>query len=156
METPLTRSGDIDLGRHCVCLKGSTMKDSADAVIRNYFASFVKSDVDELTSFFTDDAVYVDGPRGVHRGIDAIRAEFEAIVQIVPSTTVDIKALVANGGTVMVERVDNFEIGGKPFDLEVVGVFDVDDNGRITRWHDYYDLRSSEERIAAGLAAQSR
>ena len=106
--------------------------------------------------FFTDDALYVDGPRGVHRGIDAIRAEFEAIVQIVPSTTVDIKALVANGGTVMVERVDNFEIGGKPFDLEVVGVFDVDDNGRITRWHDYYDLRSSEERIAAGLAAQSR
>ena len=79
--------------------------------MRNYFASFVKSDVDELTSFFTDDALYVDGPRGVHRGIDAIRAEFEAIVQIVPSTTVDIKALVANGGTVMFERVDNFEIG---------------------------------------------
>ena len=77
-------------------------------------------------------------------------------MQIVPSTTVDMKALVANGGTVMVERVDNFEIGGKPFDLEVVGVFDVDDNGRITRWHDYYDVRSSEERIAAGLAAQSR
>ena len=76
-------------------------------------------------------------------------------MQIVPSTTVDIKALVANGGAVMFERVDDFEIG-KPFDLEVVGVFDVDDNGRITRWRDCYDLRSSEERIAAGLADQSR
>jgi hypothetical protein len=26
----------------------------------------------ELLSFFTDDAIYIAGPRGVHRGLDAI------------------------------------------------------------------------------------
>ena len=70
-----------------------------------------------------------------------------------PSTSIDIKKLVASGGTVMVERVDNFKLGGKPFDLEVAGVFDVDDNGRIKRWRDYYDLKSLEDRFtSAGIA----
>jgi limonene-1,2-epoxide hydrolase len=31
-----------------------------------------------LLSFFADDAVYVAGPRGTHRGVDAIRAELES------------------------------------------------------------------------------
>jgi len=35
-------------------------------------------------------------------------------------------------------------------------VFDVDDNGRIKRWRDYYDLKSLEDRItSAGIALPS-
>jgi limonene-1,2-epoxide hydrolase len=41
--------------------------------------------------------------------------------------------------------VDNFEIGGEPFALEVVGVFETDNNGRIKRRRDYYDLQSIAE-----------
>ena len=132
------------------------MSESAETVVRNYLAAWKRSDLDELVSFISDDAVFTDGPRGVHHGIDAIRAELETMVKVVPSTSVDIKKLVASGGTVMVERVDNFKLGGKPFDLEVAAVFDVDDNGRIKRWRDYYDLKSLEDRIAsAGIALPS-
>ena len=129
------------------------MSESAETVVRKYLAAWKRSDLDELVSFISDDAVYTDGPRGVHHGIDAIRAELETMVKVVPSTSVDIKKLVASGGTVMVERVDNFKLGGKPFDLEVAAVFDVDDNGRIKRWRDYYDLKSLEDRFtSAGIA----
>ena len=132
------------------------MSESAETVVRKYLAAWKRSDLDELVSFISDDAVFTDGPRGVHHGIDAIRAELETMVKVVPSTSVDIKKLVASGGTVMVERVDSFKLGGKPFDLEVAGVFDVDDNGRIKRWRDYYDLKSLEDRIAsAGIALPS-
>ena len=132
------------------------MSESAETVVRKYLAAWKRSDLDELVSFICDDAVFTDGPRGVHHGIDAIRAELETMVKVVPSTSVDIKKLVASGGTVMVERVDNFKLGGKPFDLEVAAVFDVDDNGRIKRWRDYYDLKSLEDRIAsAGIALPS-
>ena len=132
------------------------MSESAETVVRNYLAAWKRSDLDELVSFISDDAVFTDGPRGVHHGIDAIRAELETMVKVVPSTSVDIKKLVASGGTVMVERVDNFKLGGKPFDLEVAAVFDVDDNGRIKRWRDYYDLKSLEDRItSAGIALPS-
>ena len=132
------------------------MSESAETVVRKYLAAWKRSDLDELVSFISDDAVFTDGPRGVHHGIDAIRAELETMVKVVPSTSVDIKKLVASGGTVMVEQVDNFKLGGKPFDLEVAAVFDVDDNGRIKRWRDYYDLKSLEDRIAsAGIALPS-
>jgi limonene-1,2-epoxide hydrolase len=132
------------------------MSESAETVVRKFHAAWKRSDLDELVSFISDDAVYTDGPRGVHHGIDAIRAELGTMVKIVPSTSIDIKKLVAEGGTVMVERVDSFKLGGKPFDLEVAAVFDVDDNGRIKRWRDYYDLKSLEDRItSAGIALPS-
>ncbi len=130
------------------------MSDSAKSVVRKFHAAWRQSDLDELVGFFSDDAVYTDGPRGVHSGIDAIRAELGAMVKMVPSTKIDIKTLVANGGTVMVERVDNFTIADRPFDLEVAAVFEVDNDGRITRWRDYYDLKSIQDRTAAaGVAA---
>jgi limonene-1,2-epoxide hydrolase len=132
------------------------MNASAESVVRNFLAAWLQSDVDELVGFFTDDAVYTDGPRGVHRGIDAIRAELGTMVKMIPSTSIDIKTLVADGGTVMVERVDNFKIAGKPFDMDVAAAFDVDDQGRISRWREYYDLKSITDRVeAAGFAVPS-
>jgi limonene-1,2-epoxide hydrolase len=125
------------------------MGDSAGTVVRKFFAAFLQSDVAELVSFFSDDAVYIDGPRGVHRGIDAIRSEFAALAQMVPSTTVDIKFLAMDGRAVLVERTEHFEVGGKPIDHDVVGVFEVNEDGQFTRWRDYYDVTSLMERVAA-------
>jgi limonene-1,2-epoxide hydrolase len=129
--------------------------DSAESVIRKFFACFPASDVDEVIGFFTDDAVYIDGPRGVHNGINAIRTELQSQLEMVPNTTVDIKTLAASGGTVFTERVDNCEIAGKSVGMEVVGVFDVDSEGRITRWRDYYDLATLVEQFTAATASQS-
>ena len=129
------------------------MGESAETVVRKFFAAFPKSDVDELISFFGDTATYIDGPRGIHRGIGEIKAEFGVQVQMVPSTTVDITNLVTDGHTVMVERAEQFVIQGKPVDHEVVGVFEIDD-GRITRWRDYYDLTSLAERVVTAAATR--
>jgi ketosteroid isomerase-like protein len=49
--------------------------DSPEQVVREFLAALKPSDVDELVSFFGDDAVYTDGPRGPYRGVDAIRAK---------------------------------------------------------------------------------
>ena len=60
---------------------------------------------------------------------------------------------MASAGTVMVELADTFETQGKSFDLEVVGVFEVDGNGRIARLRDYYDFNSLMDRIAAAFTS---
>jgi limonene-1,2-epoxide hydrolase len=125
---------------------------SAEQVVRQFLAALKQSDVDELVSFFSDDAVWTDGPRGTYRGVTAIRAEIESQVQLVPSLVVEVNNLVATGGTVMVERVDTFETQGKSFGLEVVGVLEIDGGGRITRLRDYYDLNSLMDRVAAAFA----
>jgi len=128
------------------------VSDSAEQVVRQFLAALKQSDVDELVSFFSDDAVWTDGPRGTYRGVTAIRAEIESQVQLVPSLTVDVKNLVETGGIVVVERADTFETQGKSFDLEVVGVFEIDGSGLIKRLRDYYDLNTLMDRVAAAFA----
>jgi limonene-1,2-epoxide hydrolase len=113
-----------------------------------------RGDLDEIVAFFSDDAVYTDGPRGTSQGAEAIRAQMSSTLDTVPSTTAEVKTLVASGGLVMVERVDIFEMAGKKFDVEISGVFEVDAEGRISRWRDYYDMRSLEDRVAAALAPE--
>ena len=68
---------------------------------------------------------------------------------------VDIETLAASGGSVLTERVDNCEIAGKTVRFECVGVFDVDSEGRITRWRDYYDLPTFVEQMTAATASPS-
>lgn len=130
------------------------MADSAESVVRNFMDTWPRSDIDEIVAFFSDEAVYTDGPSGTYHGADAIKAEMLSLLDLVPSTTADVKNLAASGGLVMVERVDIFEMAGKAFDVEISGVFEAGDDGRITRWHDYYDMRSLEERVAAALAPE--
>jgi limonene-1,2-epoxide hydrolase len=131
------------------------VSNSAESVVSKFLAAWKRSDPDELVSFFSDDAVWTDSTRGVFRGIDAIRAELQSAVKMVPSVVADVKTLVANVGTVMTERVDSFKVQGEPFDLEVAGVFEVDSNGRINCWHEYYDRKSIEDRLASALAPPS-
>jgi limonene-1,2-epoxide hydrolase len=114
-----------------------------------------RGDLDEIAAFFSEEAVYTDGPRGEHRGAEAIKAEMASTLEMVPSTTADVKNLVSSGRLVMVERVDIFEMVGKTFEVDISGVFEVDDQGRISRWRDYYDMRSLEERVAAALGSES-
>jgi limonene-1,2-epoxide hydrolase len=82
--------------------------------------------------------------------VDAIRSELEAELAMgFGNVMIDVNSLVANGGTVMMEGVENYRIGGKPFSLEVMGAFDIDADGRIRRWRYSYDLRSIMDQIEA-------
>ncbi len=41
--------------------------------------------------------------------------------------------------TLVIERVDNFDINGKKWQIPLVGVFEVK-NGKIAVWKDYFDM----------------
>ncbi len=126
------------------------MSDSPESVVRNFLAAFTDRNVDELVGFFSDDAVFIDGPRGVHRGKEAIRFEFEAELAMGFETIkIDVNSLVASGGIVMMEGVENYIIGGKPFFMETIGAFDINPDGLITRWRYSYDLKPLTDQIEA-------
>src|SRR5258707_13880866 len=115
------------------------MGSSPGSVVRNFLAVFTDRSVDKLVGFFTDDAVFDCGPRGVHRGKEAIRSEFEAELAMgFESIKIDVNSLVASGGIVMMEGVENYIIFGKPFHLETIGAFDINPDGLITRWLNSY------------------
>ncbi|ORV97738.1 hypothetical protein AWC13_16080 [Mycobacterium kubicae] len=134
-------------------MKELRVEDSPESVIRKFIDTWPRSDVDEMIAFFSDDAVYTDGPRGTFRGKEAIETEMRSLMDLVPTTTADVKHFLVSGGVVMVERVDVFEMAGETFDVEMSAVFEVNGDGLISRWRDYYDLRSLEERVAERLGA---
>jgi limonene-1,2-epoxide hydrolase len=131
-------------------LEGVHMSDSPESVVRTFLATWADPKLHELVSFFDDGAVFIDGPRGVHRGVNAIKSELETQLAMgFGGITADVKSLVADGGTVMLERVDSYRIGGKPFSMEVMAAFEIDAEGRIKRWRESYDLKSITDQIEA-------
>ena len=129
---------------------GFQMSDSPESVVRKFLAAFAAPKLEELVGFFSDDAVFIDGLRGVHRGVDAIRSELEAELAMGSGTAkIDVNSLVASGGTVMMEGRENYRIGGKRFHLDVMGAFEINSDGRITRWRYSYDLKSVTDQVEA-------
>jgi limonene-1,2-epoxide hydrolase len=129
------------------------MSDSAESVVRKFLAAWADPKLDELAMFFDDAAVWIDGPRGVHRGADAIKSELETQLAMgFANAMLDVKSLVTDGRTVMMERLDTFSISGKPFSIEVMAAFEIDVDGRIKRWRDSYDVKSITDQFeAAGI-----
>lgn len=126
------------------------MRESPESVVRRYLKAWEDPELDDLLSFFTDDAVYVDGPRGTHHGRDAIRSELQAQLAMRFSDVVmEVRAVLADGRTVMMEREDRFTVAGRPFSYGSMAVFEVENDGRISGWREYYDLHSVIDQITA-------
>lgn len=125
------------------------MSDSPEALVRKFFAAWADPKPEELGSFFCADAIWVDGPQGVRRGSDAIKSELASQLEVVGGAQVDVRVLLSEGSTVMVEQVSNSVIRGNPVSAVVMAVFEIDITGRIKQWREAYDLKSMLDQIDA-------
>ena len=129
---------------------------SAEQVVRDFLGSLKRNDPDEVAAFFTPDGIYTDGPRGTTQGRAAIRQVFAAASERFPGGfDVAVQSLVSDGRTVMVERVDSFEVGNHSFEMEVAGIFEISDDGLIVRLRDYFDLKEIQDRVTRALEGDS-
>jgi limonene-1,2-epoxide hydrolase len=120
----------------------------AESVVADFLRSWESMSAQSHAEWFAEDGVFDDVPIGVHAGRDAIREG----AQQYPPTTCDVLRMVSDGDLVVVERIDRFEYGGKPFALRVVGMFEVDDDGKIAVQRDYYDMKGLLQELAdAGI-----
>jgi limonene-1,2-epoxide hydrolase len=126
------------------------MSDSAESVVRKFLAAWEHPELNELLSFFTDDAVYIAGPRAACCGREAIKSELQRQLALEwESVTSDVKSQIVDGGTVMMERVDTVHIAGKQLLLEMMAAFEIDADGRIKRYRESFDLKSITDQIEA-------
>ena len=58
-----------------------------------------------------------------------------------------------DGNVVINERLDRFQIGDGWLELPVAGFFEVDPDGLITLWRDYFDMNSYTTQLAALTAS---
>ena len=120
----------------------------AEKIVRQFCDAWPRRDIDELLGYFAPDATYHNMPMAPAVGLDAIRGVLEMFVPMSSSIEFDVKHLVADGNVVLTERVDKFVVNGKNVDLAVMGTFELDDDGRITAWRDYFDLASFTSQMA--------
>lgn len=113
----------------------------SEEVVRAFCDAFARRDLDEILGFFTDDAVYHNIPFAPVQGRDAIRAVLESFVPGSPQVEFEVLHLASDGPVVHTERVDRMTFGGKPVEVAVAGVFEVE-GGRIRAWRDYFDPRA--------------
>ena len=131
--------------------RGVDVSDSPESVARDFLAALEDfTNVDGIVSFFAEDGVYIDPMRGVQRGTDELRREFTAQAAMgFDNVKIDVKSLVAGGGTVMMERVDSWTVGSKPFKLELMAVIEIAADGHVKRWRDCYDSKPITEQLSA-------
>jgi len=116
------------------------MSENTD-LIDAFVAAWGKQDLDELMSFFTDDAVYTNIPIDPpNEGREAIRKIIEGFIGMAQKIEFVVHLQTENAqGVVMNERTDRFLIGDRWAEARVMGVFELRD-GKIAAWRDYFDL----------------
>jgi limonene-1,2-epoxide hydrolase len=109
------------------------------AFVDAFVAAWPTGDARSLGDFFTEDAVYRNGPLAPVAGRAAIVETLEGFMAMGGRVSVEMVHVVADGDVVMTERVDYFEANDRLVSLPVLGVFEMA-GGRIAAWRDYFDL----------------
>lgn len=117
------------------------MSNPAD-VVREFCALMERRDPDALRPLLADDAVYQNVGMPAFTGVDAIVENLGAQFSMFPDAyAFEIVNIASDGSVVLTERLDYIQTpdGAKPA-IPVMGTFVVGDDGKITRWTDYFDL----------------
>jgi limonene-1,2-epoxide hydrolase len=109
--------------------------------IQSFCDAWARKDIDELMSFFAEDAVYHNIPVPPVKGAAAIREAFLAFAKLMDSIVLVNLNVAANGDVVFTERIDKFRSAKLTLDLPVAGVFELRD-GKIVAHRDYFDYQT--------------
>ena len=109
---------------------------------RNLIDAWTRLDLESLLAQLTEDAVFENIPMEPIVGKPAIRQALQAFIAHCAASPWKLKNIaVTAAGTVLTERDDIFDLkDGRRVHCPVMGAFEVNDQGRITHWRDYFDL----------------
>jgi limonene-1,2-epoxide hydrolase len=98
-------------------------------------------DVEKIVSMLSDDIawqLWVPGGPTL-RGRDAIRADIERQLGFATFMRCGPVHVASNRGVVFTERTDEFRSRDRVVSHHLVAVFEVDDDGKIAAWREYFD-----------------
>ncbi|MCU1380483.1 MAG: hypothetical protein JWN29_3466 [Acidimicrobiales bacterium] len=117
--------------------------------VNAFLVAAAKRDYDTALPLLTDDVEYQNMPIAPVKGRAAVKEQLEMLLAMGADSEWKVLREVADGDTVMNERVDRFQINGQWADLPVMGVFVLRD-GLIAEWRDYFDLQTIMGQLAEG------
>ena len=97
-------------------------------------------DIETVLSLVTEDIEYDNVPIGKVYGPEGVRKVLTGgITDAATEIEWRVLAQVADGDTVMNERVDRFLVNGTWIEIPIAAIFKVRD-GKVCLWRDYFDL----------------
>ena len=110
-----------------------------ERIVRNFIAAWSNLDAEELVSYFTEDGTYHNMMLEPVTGHENLKAFIGGFLSNWSETNWEVTRVLAEGDTVIAERIDRTRIGDRQVDLPCVGVFEMRDR-KIAVWRDYFDL----------------
>ena len=123
---------------------------NCEKVVSDLFAAWSRINLDEIMSYFAPDAIWDNVPMNAPaKGSAAIREMTQGFLKDMSAFEAKVSKTVHAGNVVINERVDTVRMkNGKKADVPVVGVFELNDAGKITAWRDYFDLATFTKQIS--------
>jgi limonene-1,2-epoxide hydrolase len=113
----------------------------ADRIVTEFCQAWGRADLDHIMGTFADDAVYHNIPMAPCTGKAEIEGFIKGFLAGSPGgIEFDVKHQAVLGNVVLNERIDTLTMEGKTVSLPVCGVFEVDAEGKISAWRDYFDM----------------
>jgi limonene-1,2-epoxide hydrolase len=126
------------------------MAANCEKTVSDLFAAWTRINLDEIMTYFTADAVWDNVPMNAPaKGTAAIREMTQGFLKDMTSFDVKLLKTLHVGNVLVNERVDTVVMkNGKKAAIPVVGVFELNDAGKITIWRDYFDLGTFTKQIS--------
>ena len=119
-----------------------------EETVNEFIRLVVTMDLDGACELVTSDVEYDNVPMGKNIGPEGIKSFLQPMVDGLDEVQFVVHRQTATGNVVMNERTDRFKVGEAWMDLPVAGIFEVNDDGRITLWRDYFDMATLTDAMA--------
>ncbi|MEM9311934.1 MAG: limonene-1,2-epoxide hydrolase family protein [Pseudomonadota bacterium] len=117
--------------------------------VESFINHWNDSDMDAMFAMCAEDIVWHNMPMAPIEGKTAMRVALGGMMASVKGCDWEILSIASNGNTVLTERIDAFDLeSGKRASVRVMGTFELDRSGKITRWRDYFDMAEFQREFA--------
>jgi limonene-1,2-epoxide hydrolase len=107
-------------------------------------------DFEAMYAMCSDEIIWHNIPMEPIKGITAMREAVSGFLGPVERCEWEIHSIAANGDTVLTERSDGFVLkSGQKAKLPVMGTFELNADGKIAQWRDYFDLGQFQSEFSA-------
>jgi limonene-1,2-epoxide hydrolase len=138
------------------------MGEREESIVREFIkeweceGSWDDAQIDRILSRMAPDARWhVYAWKRPMTGWDEIRAEMRRQVSVFANYWAEIKTIVSTDRTVLLERIDSQTMGQKKqtaVTLHAAAAVEVDADGKIAAWRDYFDSKEVEAQFGAGTS----
>lgn len=120
---------------------------NGEQIVLDFIAAWNRNDLDAAFGMMADDIVWHNIPMEPAVGIEACKA---LMATFPPTEAINFEThhISSKGNVVMTERTDRFLIGGTWRNIRLMGIFEINPDGKIGHWRDYFDLAEFQREFA--------